>query len=71
MTVLITLTTAGANTGPFDIYSDVDGYVVPFETSVPKSSLVAGYSSTLVPNETSVVRVRSNSACFNFIDITL
>jgi hypothetical protein len=38
MTVLITLTTAGVSTGPFDLYSDVDGYLVPFETLVPKAS---------------------------------
>jgi hypothetical protein len=71
MTVLITLTTAGASTGPFDLYSDVDGYLVPFETLVPKASLVSGYTSTLVPNGTTIVRVKSNSVCINFIDITI
>lgn len=71
MTVLITLTTAGTNTGPFDLYSDVDGYLVPFETLVPKASLVSGYVSTLVPNGTTIVRVKSNSVCTNFIDITI
>lgn len=71
MTVLITLTTAGTSTGPFDLYSDVDGYLVPFETLVPKASLVSGYTSTLVPNGATIIRVKSNSACINFIDITI
>jgi hypothetical protein len=71
MTVLITLTTAGVSTGPFDLYSDVDGYLVPFETLVPKASLVSGYTSTLIPNGTTIVRVKSNSVCINFIDITI
>lgn len=70
-TVLITLTTAGANTGPFDLYSDADGYVTPFENDVPKASLVSGYTSTLVPDLATIVRVQSDGACVNFIDLTI
>ena len=70
-TVLITLTTAGANTGPFDLYSDADGYVTPFENDVPKASLVSGYTSTLVPDLATIVRVKSDAACTNFIDLTI
>lgn len=71
MTVLITLTTAGSDTGPFDLYSDVDGFVVPFENNVPKASLVSGYTSTLVPNGTVVIRVTSDSICTNYVDLTV
>jgi hypothetical protein len=71
MTVLITLTVAGANTGPFDLYSNVDGYVSAFETGVSKSVLLAGYSSALVPNGTTVIRVKSNGVCVNFVDINV
>jgi len=72
MTVYITLTTAGADTGPFNIYSDVDGYVSAFETGVSKASLLAGYTSSLAPNGTTIVRVMSASAlCTNYIDLTL
>ena len=39
LTVLITLTTAGADTGNFNLYSDVDGYTAAFETGVAKSAL--------------------------------
>lgn len=70
-TVLITLTTAGANTGPFDLYSDADGYVTPFENDVPKASLVSGYTSTLVPDLATIVRVQSDAACTNYIDLTI
>ena len=69
MTVLITLTTAGADTGPFDLYSNLDGYVSAFETGVSKSSLLAGYSSALVPDGTSVIRIKSNGNCVNYIDV--
>jgi hypothetical protein len=71
MTVLITLTLAGSDTGPFDLYSDVDGFVVPFENNVPKASLVSGYTSSLVPNAAVVIRVKSDSVCTNYIDLII
>jgi len=71
MTVLITLTTAGADSGPFDLYSNLDGYVSAFETGVPKASLLAGYSSSLVPDFTLTIRVKSVGDCNNYIDIPL
>ena len=71
MTVLITLTTAGLDAGPFDLYSNVDGYSVPFETGVSKLALLAGYTSTLVTDNTITVRVRSTGVCTNYIDIPI
>jgi hypothetical protein len=71
MTVLITLTIAGADTGPFNLYSNVDGYVTPFESSVAKSALLAGYVSVLVPDGTTIIRVRSQGECPNYIDIVI
>lgn len=73
MTVLILLTTAGAGTGPFNLYSNVDGYVTPFETGVAKASLTTppGYTSALVPNGTTTVRVQSTGVCTNYIDIII
>lgn len=70
-TVLITLTTAGTDTGPFDLYSDADAYVTPFENDVPKASLVAGYTSVLVPDLATIIRVQSDSLCTNYIDLTI
>jgi hypothetical protein len=72
MTVFITLTTAGPDSGPFNLYSDIDGFVTPFEVGVAKVDLEAGYSSGLVPDFTSVVRVLSTAQyCINYVDITL
>lgn len=71
MTVLITLTSAGASTGPFDLYSDLDGYVSAFETGVSKAALLAGYSSSLVPNGTTTVRIKSTGTCTNYIDVAV
>ena len=71
MTVLITLTTAGTDTGPFDLYSNLDGYVSAFETGVSKAALVAGYSSALVPNGTTTIRIKSTGTCVNYIDVTV
>lgn len=71
MTVLITLIVAGANTGPFNLYSDVDGYLTPFESGVAKSALLAGYTSTLVPTGTNVIRVLSQGDCTNYVDIII
>ena len=71
MTVLITLTSAGTDTGPFNLYSNVDGFTTPFETGVSKASLLAGHVSSLVPNFTSSVRVKSVGTCTNYIDVVI
>jgi hypothetical protein len=71
MTVYVTLTTAGADTGPFNLYSDVDGYISAFEVGVSKAALLAGYTSYVAPNGTTIVRVMSSGACTNYIDLTL
>lgn len=63
MTVTITLTTAGSDTGPFNLYSNADGYTTAFETGVSKATLVAGYTSTLVPTGTTEVLVQSTGTC--------
>jgi hypothetical protein len=71
-TVLITLTTAGADTGPFNLYTNIDGYLSPFEVNVSKASLEAGFVSFLVPDAASIIRVQSlSSLCTNYIDLAL
>lgn len=69
MTVVITLTVAGSATGPFNLYSNVDGYTVAFESGVSKAALLAGYTSTLVPPGTAVIRVVSAGVCTEPLDI--
>lgn len=71
-TLLITLTTAGSDAGPFDLYTDVDSYAVPFVVGVPKATLLAGYVTSIVPDAATIIRVRSNSSlCTNFIDLSI
>ena len=71
MTVLITLTVAGSDSGPFNLYSNLDGYTSAFESGVPKASLLAGYASALVPDFTTTIRIQSVGNCNNYIDIPL
>ena len=71
MTILVTLTLAGADTGPFDIYSDADGYTVPLATGVSKAALEAGYSLTGVPDEATIIRVTSLETCTNSVDMLI
>lgn len=68
-TILVTLTTAGTSTGPFNLYSNVDGYVSAFATGISKAALLAGYLSTVAPTGTTIVRVISTGTCTNYIDI--
>lgn len=70
-TVLITLTIAGTDTGPFDLYSDADGYTLPFEVNVSKAALLSGYVSILVPDGATQIRVKSKGACTNFITVPI
>jgi hypothetical protein len=71
MNVLITLTTAGVDTGPFNLYSNVDSYTTAFETNISRGILVAGYTSTIVPPGTTSIRVKSTGVCDNYVDITV
>jgi len=63
MTVLITLTLAGSDTGPFDLYSNADGFTTPFQTGVAKSVLEAGLSSGAVPDGSTIILVKSTGTC--------
>ena len=68
----ITLTTAGGNTGPFDLYSNTDTYVTPFETGLTRTTLLSGYISYVVPDSTTVIRCKSNNGtCTNYQDFSL
>jgi len=73
MTVVITLTTAGTNTGPFNLYSNVDGFTSAFATGISKSALLAGYTSTAVPNGATVVRALSTGTDCNgsYVDMNI
>lgn len=71
-TVYIILTLAGTDTGPFNLYSNEDGFTLPFESSIDKPTLEAGYTSVLVPDNTTTIRVCSvNPLCTNCIDLEI
>lgn len=71
MQVLITLTLAGVDTGPFNLYSNVDGFTTPLATGVAKATLESGYSLAGVPDTASVIRVQSIGECTNYLDMYL
>jgi hypothetical protein len=60
---------AGSSVGPFDLYSDVDGYAVPFETGILASEFVAPGYITTPPVGTDYVRVQSSGSCKTFIEL--
>lgn len=70
MYIFITLTSAGADSGPFNLYSNVDGFVSAFAIGVSKAALLAGYS-VIAPAGTTTVRIMSNGVCTNFIDVAV
>ena len=71
MTVLVTLTLAGTDTGPFTLYSNADGFTNAIATGVSRSALIAGYNLTGVPDSASIVRAQSTGTCTNFLDMYL
>jgi hypothetical protein len=60
MTILIDLSVAGINTGPFNLYSDADGYVTAFALNVTRQQLLDGYPA-VVPNDTLNIKLQSLS----------
>jgi len=71
MNVLITLTTAGVDTGPFDLFSDSDNYAVPFASTIARGVLENGYLANDVPGNATIVRVKSLDVCTNYIDLNI
>lgn len=71
MTGIITLNIAGADTGPFNLYSNINGYISAFAVNITKSQLLAGYATDAIPNLTTIIRVMSNGNCTNYIDIVV
>lgn len=66
MNVTITLVNPGADTGPFNIYTNDDNYIVAVATNVAKSALLAGYN-LWVPPLAVTVKVESTGACTSAI----
>ena len=71
MTVFIQLTIAGSDSGPFNLFSDVNGFSSAFETNIDKITLTGGYAFSTVPDGTNIIRVMSLGLCTNYIDIPI
>lgn len=72
MNVYITISNVGADTGPFNLYSDLDGYTTAFDTNIPKGILEAGYATISVPDSTSTIKIQSvNEKCSNYVEVTI
>ena len=71
MTVLRTISQIGSDNSEFNLYSDVDNFTTPFETNVSDTDLLTGYTSSLVPDYTNIVRVQALGKGGNYLDIVL
>lgn len=67
MNVTITLTNPGTDTGPFNIYTNMDNYVVPIATSIPRSTLVGAGYTAVVDGNTATIKVESTGTCTSSI----
>jgi hypothetical protein len=71
MDILVTLTNTGIDSGPFDIYSDLDGFVTPIVSDVLKSNLISGYQLYNLSTSVKVIRVKSKGTCLNYVDLII
>ncbi len=71
MTGAIQIGTLGTSTGPFNLYSNVNGFTAPFEVGVSRKDLSNGYPTDKIPDTTNTIRVMSTGPCTNFIDILI
>ncbi len=51
----------GSDTSTFDIYTDSDSYTNPIHFNISKNELINGYTSTIVPDNATIIKVSSNS----------
>ena len=69
-TVDITLAAAGTDTGPFNIYTNLD-YVNAINTGVLKADLLSGFTTSAVPDAATSVRVTSTGTCTSYVDMNI
>ena len=71
MNVLITLTSAGTDTGPFTVYSNADNYVATVASGISRQMAIDGFLCTNVPSTATILRVQSLGTCSNYVDLTI
>jgi hypothetical protein len=69
----IFLSTPSTDAGPsFNIYSNTDGYVNAFATGISKSTLLSGYFTSAIPDNTTIVKLESlGPTCTNYVNIIM
>ncbi len=67
MSVVVKLLTSGVDAGPFNLYSNVDGYTTPIAVNIPKATLTAGYTLATVPTGTTLIKATSLGLCGNSV----
>lgn len=72
-TILITITAPNSNVGPFNLYSCTGSTcsATPFEYNLSRATLIAGYTSTLVPDGATSIKINSTGFCDNYIDVVI
>lgn len=65
MTILIDLSVAGVNTGPFNLYSDADGYTSAFATNITRQQLLDGYPAVVDAGTTNIKLQSLSDICPN------
>ena len=65
MTILIDLSVAGINTGPFNLYSDADGYTSAFATNITRQQLLDGYPAVVLNGTTNIKLQSLSDICPN------
>ena len=68
--IFVKLNTADSDTGPFMVYSNVDGYITAYGINITKANLTNGVTVT-VPDFTTSVKIRSNGKCTNSIIVNI
>ncbi len=70
--VTIKLTSAGADAGPCDIYTNSDSFTTPVATGVTISQLTSPFGYlTDVPSGSTIVRVQNTGTCTNYEDAVM
>jgi hypothetical protein len=71
MTGIITLNIAGTDTGPFNLYSNINGFISAFAVNITRAQLLTGYPTDAIPSLTTIIRIMSIGDCTNYIDVPL
>jgi hypothetical protein len=70
MNILVKLTTAETDAGPFMVYSNLNNYEAPAYGPFTKTELLAGVKISL-PDSTTSIKVRNNGKCTNSVIVNL